>query len=363
MKNPFKFGTVVSGSHFTNRTKDIALLTSVMNSDNHLVLISPRRYGKTSLVDVSLSKLSRPVIQIDMQLVTDIPDFAAQLLRKIIKVYPLEKIKQLIKGFRILPALSLNPVTNSVDVTFHYQSNPVPMLEDVLNLIEKLSSPSKKPIVVFDEFQDILLFDKTFDKKLRSVIQHHNNVNYIFLGSIESMMKNIFERKKSPFYHFGHIHYLERIPEKDLKQYLSARFKSVTQEYQRITEQVVDFTRCHPYYTQKMAFYVWENIAKGINDNCFDLTVLQLIRAYDNEYERQWNNLNRIDKKILIGLAAQPDNPLSQSFNSTYTNTATSTVFSGLKRLVKMGRIIKNNNKYEIDDPVFAKWIIFKREK
>ena len=354
---------MVSGNHFTNRTNYIEQVLSIINSENHLVLISPRRYGKTSLVNVALEKLSRPLIQMDMQLVTDIPDFAAQFLRKTIKVYPLEKIKQLLKNFRILPVLSLNPVTNNVDVSFHYNSNPLPILEDVLNLVEKLSAPQKKPIVVFDEFQDIFRFDKNFDKKLRSVIQHHQKVNYIFLGSIESMMKNIFEKKKSPFYHFGHIHHLDRIPEKDTRQYLATRLKKATPDYQQITEQIIEFTGCHPYYTQKMAFYIWENLSKGITDNCFDLTVQQLIQAYDNEYERQWNYVNLIDKKILIGLAARPDNPLSKTFNATYTNTATSTIFSGLKRLIKMGYIIKVNNKYEIDDPVFARWIIYNREK
>ena len=81
-------------------------------------------------------------------------------------MYPFEKIRQFVKHFRIIPALTLNPVTNEVDIAFQPVSSQIPLLEDVLNLIEKLSSEKKKAIVVFDEFQEVEHLDVNLSRQL-----------------------------------------------------------------------------------------------------------------------------------------------------------------------------------------------------
>ena len=103
-----------------------------------MILISPRSFGKTSLINKVTSTLNRPVIFIDLQLVTDISDFATQLLKRVLKINKWENIKNFLKNFRIVPTIELNPLNNNVEVSFvPTTNNNFTPLEDVLNLIEK----------------------------------------------------------------------------------------------------------------------------------------------------------------------------------------------------------------------------------
>ncbi len=362
--NPFKFGSIVDDQYFTNRTEEIRQVRAMLESSNHLVLISPRRYGKTSLVYKVIRTLARPVIAIDLQLITSVEDLASQLLKRIYRIYPAERIKQFIRNFRIIPSVTLNPVTNEVDIAIQSTSQHFPMLEDVLNLIEKLSSEKKRVIVVMDEFQEAGRLDTNLFRQLRSVMQLHLHVNYVFLGSQESMIKEIFEKKKSPFYHFGFLLTLNRINRPDFRKYLEKGLMMKIDKPGAIADDILDFTRCHPYYTQQLAFMVWENISDNTDvGNCTIQAIDAVIRIHDIDYERLWGTLNKTNKKLLIGMAESGLTPLSEAFYRKFDIGASSTVFSSLKRLMEIGYIIKSENVYEIDDPFFSRWITQRRNK
>ena len=363
MNNPFKFGTVVSDRYFTDREVEFQKLNQVLFSENHIILIAPRRYGKTSLVHKLVVDSHRPVIWLDLQLVTGVSDLASQLLKQVFKNYPFEKIKFMIKNFRIVPNLSINPLSNNIEITFQPNINSFVHLEDVLNLIEMLGADGVKPIVVLDEFQEIMSLEKNLDKKLRATIQLHKMVNYVFLGSIEAMMKDIFEKKKSPFYHFGALFTLKKIQYDDFKLFLEDGFSILVKNQHVISEQILNFTQCHPYYTQQLAFHVWMRLEhESYTDNIIKDTIEQTILLHDNDFERMWNNLNRTDKKILIGLAFSDISPLKDQFSLKNDLNATSTVFSGLKRLSQNG-IINKFSGYEFDDPFFKQWLIKRRSE
>jgi AAA+ ATPase superfamily predicted ATPase len=362
-KNPFKFGSIVNEPYFTNRTKEIEKVISVLNSENHLVLISPRRYGKSSLVFKVVKELKRPVIALDLQLITSAPDLAAQLLRRIYREFPFERIRQYVKHFRIIPTISVNPVTNEVDVSFQPGSNSPAVLEDILNLMEKLSKKNNRLIVVFDEFQELGKIDIRLLNQFRSIMQHHQKINYVLLGSQESLMREIFEKKKSPFYHFGLLMNLEKIPYKEFYDFLSGKFKSILKKYDKISESILTVSGCHPYYTQQLAWIVWEKAVRGEDPaNLPEGAVQELIRTHDMDYERIWMNFNKSDRKMLIGLSFSDLSPLSEMFLREFDLGATSTAFSILKRLTKSGYVIKADSRYEIDDPFFKMWITQRRK-
>ena len=361
MINPFKFGTIVSDNFFTDRTDEFQKLCQIVASENHLIMIAPRRYGKTSLIHKVATASQRPVIWLDLQLLTGVSDFASQLLKQVFKKYPFEKIKFLVKNFRIVPSLSIDPQSNKVEISFHPSVDSFVQLEDVLNLIEILGNDDVRPIVVMDEFQEVMSLDKNLDKKLRATIQLHKNVKYIFLGSVESMMKDIFEKKKSSFYHFGALFNLNKIPYNDFKSFLDAGFSMLTDNQSSISDEILTFTQCHPYYTQQLAFHVWMRLERQeYHVNTIKDTIEDTIRLHDNDFERLWNNLNTTDKKILIGLADDSKSPLKEQFSLKNNLKATSTVFSALKRLSLSGMIYKTTV-YEFDDPFFKEWLLLKR--
>ena len=137
--NPFKFGTIVDGDYFTDRVEETALLKQKLDSENHIVLISPRRYGKSSLVQRVLADSDRPQIRLDMQYVVSVSDFASQLLKALFRIYPMERIRHSMTHFRIAPTVSVNAVTGALEVNFQPAANNVVLLEDAMALLEKVA--------------------------------------------------------------------------------------------------------------------------------------------------------------------------------------------------------------------------------
>lgn len=351
MKNPFKFGTLVDGEFFTDRVTELESIQRMLDSENHLVLISPRRFGKSSLVAKAVKASGRPSISLNMQNMLSIEDFASKILRELFRLYPLERIRHLMTHFRIAPMVSTNPITNGIDVSFQPVINGIVLLEDAMALLEKVSTENKKLIVVFDEFQEIMNIRKGLDKQLRSIMQEQQHLNYILLGSQESMMTEIFERKKSPFYHFGKLMHLSKIPYEDFRTYVAERLPLKEATQNSVVDDILSFTGLHPYYTQQLSAQVWEMMTYDkLFDNVVSEAVNAIIQAHDLDFERLWLSFNRTDRFIMQSLSNQK-NPMQNR------QMATSTTFSAIKRLMKAGYVIRTED-YEVEDPFFKTWIL-----
>ena len=351
MKNPFKFGSLVDAPYFTDRVKELEYIIQFLKSENHLILISPRRFGKSSLVRKAVLKTKRPYLWLNMQAVLSKEDLAAKLLKALLNQYKFEKIKYYLRNFRVVPSVNMNPMTDELTVSFQPSSdNGMTAIEDVMAMLQKVSTPDNKLIVVFDEFQSILEIDKNMDKQLRAIMQEQSGINYIFLGSQESMMTDIFESVKSPFYHFGMLMRLSKIPYDDFKKYLIERFKQVTTDAVQVADEILDFTGCHPYYTQELAFAVWNNLSSGKKGDVMALSVDDIIETHDLDYERLWLNFNKTDKYVMAAVS-MGNNPIQDR------KLPTSTMTSAVLRLTKKGYIFRSD-KYEVEDPFFQKWIL-----
>ena len=351
MENPFKFGTIVEEEYFTDRVDEVRYISQFVNSANHLILISPRRFGKSSVVAKAVKQSGRKSITINLQQVTSVSDLSAKLLREFFKVHPMERIRHLIANFRIIPTISTNPITGSMDVSFQPGVNASILLEDVMDLIEKAHTEQDRIIVVLDEFQEILDLDSKLDKQLRSIMQEQKHINYILLGSQESMMTEIFERKKSPFYHFGEMMRLGKLPREDFHRFLSERLKSCfATSSNELADSILDYTNNHPYYSQQLAANVWNiGILQTETDDVLHTAIDHIITTHGHDYERLWMGINRTSKWILQRLA-------SKSILQT-GEYPTSTIYSALKRLQKDGYVIYSDH-YEIEDPFFKEWIL-----
>ncbi len=352
MKNPFKLGTIVEDEFFTDRITELKYIEQKLDSENHVILISPRRFGKSSLVMKAVTKTDRPYIMLNLQKVVSTNDLAANLLREIFKIYKWEKIKHAFTHMRIVPTISTNPMTDGVEVSFQPSTIGVVALEDAMEVIEKVSTADKRLIVIFDEFQEIMSIDKGLDKQLRAIMQLQHNVNYILLGSKESMMTEIFERKKSPFYHFGTLMRLKKIPFDDFHEYISKRLKPViANDCDNVASEILAITECHPYYTQQLASQVWE-LAKyeKVKENIVKAAVERLINIHDLDFERLWIGFSKMDRKLLQLLCKEHKNFSSQQIPA-------STLYSAASRLTKKGYLIKDET-YDIEDPFFKRWII-----
>ena len=352
MENPFKFGTIVDNEYFTDRVEEQIHIKALLDSPNHLVLISPRRFGKSSLVRRAALQTGRPIISLNMQQVMSTEELASVLLKGVFKLHPWERVKHSLASFRVVPTISLNPMGDAVDISFQPSANTNTLLEDAFSMVEKLSDEKNRIIVIFDEFQELIDLEKGLDKKLRAIMQEQKKINYVFMGSEESMMSSIFENKKSSFYHFGELMRLKRIPYDDFKSYVGDRLNVVMGNVaEKITKEILEFTKCHPYYTQQLAFIVWESsVYRKIEpQHVMDFSINAIIQTHDLDYERMWMSVNKTDKKVLRIISR--DIPLYED-----RKNPSSTVYSSVKKLLKKGLLIKQDG-YEMEDPFFKRWI------
>lgn len=236
MKRVFMYGVSVEGENFTDRVHETKRLK--MNFENSLntVLISPRRMGKTSLIKKVQRSITNPKIKVVYMDVYDCRSeydfynkFAALILEQTSSKMEqaLENTKQFL--LRVSPKISFSPdptadFSLSLGITPH-SNTP----EEILNLPEKIAQKHNTHIIVcIDEFQQIGEFPDALavQKRLRSVWQHQQNVSYCLFGSKKHLMANLFQSKRMPFYQFGEMMFLDKIPTEDWIKYISKQFES-----------------------------------------------------------------------------------------------------------------------------------------
>ena len=136
MENPFKFGTVVDGKYFTDRAEEQVYLEQILNSPNHAVLISPRRFGKSSLVKEVLNTQDREVISVNLQAITSVHRLAEALYRQFFSTHPVEKAKHYFSKLRVAPTISYNPLTGSPEFSLQPTTDKQVVLEDAFGVLE-----------------------------------------------------------------------------------------------------------------------------------------------------------------------------------------------------------------------------------
>ena len=266
METPFVFGKIATGSEFTNRVSETKALNSYFLAGTNTILISPRRWGKSSLIIKAAElahKKDRKLVFcfIDLFNIRTEEQFYLSLAQEILKATSgrLDEMLQTTKKFlgQLMPKFTVSPGENS-SITLaldwqEVQKRP----EEILNMAEKIAISKKiRLIICIDEFQNIDGFSNplAFQKKLRANWQKHQNTSYCLYGSKHHMLLNVFVSPSAPFYKFGNLMLLEKISPTDLATFVVKRFldtgKNIEPEDALLITQIAD---CHPYYVQQLA--------------------------------------------------------------------------------------------------------------
>jgi hypothetical protein len=210
MENPFRYGVVVDDPYFINRQKELGDIRLDLISGNNLIITSPRRYGKTSLVSKVIHQLESegyPVVYLDFFRIAGLKQFmdnyASQILEKQKGLKKsLSVFQKWIRGIR--PAISLDSAGNPSFTFSHDPAVPVyDSLTEILNLPLKFTT-ARRWIIVFDEFQDIEKFNgHETEKWFRSVMQFHDQISYVMMGSKTHLLNQMFSQRDRAFYGFG----------------------------------------------------------------------------------------------------------------------------------------------------------------
>ena len=267
---PFIYGKSAVKQDYTDREEESKRLAQNFFSLVNTMIISPRRWGKTSLVkNVSAQIMSENknirVCLLDIFNVRNENEFYVQYAQSLVKSTSnrweewLENARVFLS--RLLPKISFSP-DKQAEITFgikwgEIKNNP----DDIIDLAETIAvAKGIKLIVCIDEFQSIGNFEDSlaFQRKLRAHWQHHHNVGYCLFGSKRHMLFDIFANAEMPFYKFGDIMFLEKINNKIWGAFIQKRFKDTGKKISRKQAEYLALqVENHSYYVQQLAQQAW----------------------------------------------------------------------------------------------------------
>lgn len=370
MNTPFVFGKLALQNNFTNRKEEINQLISNFTSLTNTILISPRRWGKSSLVLKASEKAQKKdkslrFCFIDLYNVRTEEQFYQLLAKEVLQATSsrLEELLENAKKFmgQFIPRISINPdSTNDISVGLDWnevKNTP----DDILNLCEKIAKEKKlKIIICIDEFQNISEFNNqlSIQKKLRSNWQKHHNVAYCLYGSKRHMLMDVFTSQSMPFYKFGDLIFLEKISEKDWIPFLKKRFadtnKSISTNNARMIAQLVE---CHPYYVQQLAQLSWlrstSNCEPQIIEEAFENLVLQLSLLF----QTRTDELSTTHINFLKAIIKGEKHPSSKHTINTYHLGTSANVIRIKRALIKKEILDVQDGNLIFLDPVFKYWL------
>lgn len=367
---PFVFGVRVEGNTFTDRKEETNRLKMNFLYGVNTILISPRRMGKTSLVEKVCS-----LVESDTLKIAKIDAFGCRSENDFINAFATAVVRatsskweewmENAKTFlsRFIPKISIgqDPLTDFSIALEYNRANTV--TEDILQLPETIAKQKGIKIVIcIDEFQQIADFPDsiTFQKKLRSVWQLQSNVSYCLYGSKKHMMEKMFQSQSHPFYRFGDLFYLDKISETDWVEYICNRFRVTGKEISReLASEICTVTDRYSSYVQQLAWLVWLRTDKHATKEDVEFGIDRMLDACEPLFIQQTESLSAYQMNFLRALANGVHTGFTRSEILDTYQLGTAANISRLKKALTEKDLIMMTapQKLEISDPILALWL------
>ena len=369
MDTPFVFGKIASGKEFTDRKDETVRIVNNFKSGTNTILISPRRWGKSSLVHHAAAECNHPKIKfiiLDLFNARTEEQFYELLARETLRVFSsqIEDIIKTTRNFlgRFLPKVTFSP---SPDTEFELSMDWEEIKrepDDILQLPEKLAEQKKCRVVVcIDEFQNIAFFEDhlNFQKKLRASWQLHKHTSYCLYGSKKNMMMNVFSNYSMPFYKFGDIIFLQKIPSQDWHSYIQNQFRKTKKKINaNALKLITDLADNHPHYVQQLAQLSWLRTT----DKC-DTVIVQkafdgLVRQLSMLFYDQVDNLSTTQINFLKAVSEKAEHLSARETLEKYRLGTSANIQRIKQALINKEIIDVTPERIELLDPVFGYWLI-----
>ena len=367
--SPFQFGKTVGTDLFVNRENEKKRIGENFKSGVNTILISPRRWGKSSLVKETARLVSQEEKDIlfcflDVFSVLSEEEFYETLTRELIKSTS-SKVEDWVNAGKdffkaIVPRFSygIDPMQDfSVSIDWKQSGKHK---EELLNLPEVIAKKKGMMLVVcIDEFQNIRNFADPdgFEKLLRSQWQHHEHVSYCLYGSKRHMMSGIFNEKSRPFYRFGEIMMLGKIEKEHwVKHIVQAFSKTGKQISADLAATVAELMKCHSYYVQQLAHIAWSLTDVKATEETVERAVQELLQHNDALYQMEIESISGTQvnflKAVLNGVTQFTSTQVMQDYR-----LGTPRNVSKNKDALRNGDFIDiQQGKAEFLDPAFELW-------
>ena len=370
-KMPFIFGKSSDLVNFTDREEESERLEMNFKSLINTTIISPRRWGKTSLVENVVEKIRGEnnnkikVCMIDIFNVRSETDFYEHFAKGVLKgtASRWEEMAENAKKFlsHLLPKITFSP-NSQAEISFGVawetlQKNP----DEILNLPETIAKAKKINVIMcIDEFQAIGDFSESlaFQRKLRSHWQHHHNVGYCLYGSKRTMLLDIFSNVSMPFYKFGDIMFLQKISNKKWGEFIKKRFEDTGKKIALVqAEYLAELVDNHSYYVQQLAQQAWlrtkTSCSKTIIDESLQSIKNQLSLLFVAQLETMASTQINFLKAVLNG-----ETTFTSQNNLKKYHLGSSANVTKIKNALIAREIIDiSTQRIDILDPIFKLWL------
>jgi len=378
--NPFVYGEVVPAAAFVNRVGELDRLIGDLAAGQKVFLISPRRYGKSSLIRHALAAMSRRgAITLDVT-VSSFSSYVAFLegyARAIVAAetrwdrarhWLRDAIRSARAEVRYTPDPTLQtPGSGSMSVSFpgvKTDRDVARLAEDVFALPGRLAHTRKRNVVVaLDEFQAIVGFNGgSVEHAMRAAVQHQREVGYVFAGSEPSLMERMLGPRR-PFYKAGPVMRLDKIPAEEFAAFIDQRFaRSGLRPDDGLGAAIVELAGNLPYDVQRLAHETWDEVRSRRHRRAtlddLHLALRRLLAEQETMFEAVWQRLTLGQRGVLRAVVVEDGRELlSADVRSRHRLGGASTVQAALGALLRDDLIAREGDRYTVVDSLLREWV------
>jgi AAA+ ATPase superfamily predicted ATPase len=370
--NPFRYGALALNDAFTDREAELAELISDVRNGQDVVIFAPRRYGKSSLVwRVSQQLIEEDVLVAQVNLMTTptkekLAEKLAETIHEDVAsiLFRARERLRVFAGLRITPIVTVDPNTGRLGFSFDAGRQPQDVdatLERLLELPGQLAAERERKVaLVLDEFQEIVDIDPNLPKLMRSVFETQPEVAHVYLGSKRHMMERIFSDENEPFWRSAKRMELGVIAPRLFRGYIEGQFRKTGRAIDpAVVDRLLGVTFGHPYATQELAYFLWEETPEGVaGAEQYDVALDRLLRSEHAHFGLIWEKAAKAQRLVLQALAREPGRPLGGDYRRRHGLPGASSVQRALEALVKDELVAKDGRgEYRIAEPFLAEWL------
>ncbi len=370
METPFIFGKIATEKNFTDREQETAALVQNFTSRINTIIISPRRWGKSSLVNKAANLAMEQdallrVCHIDLFNVRNEEHFFSLLAQKVLAATSSrweEAVESGKKFFtHLVPKISIgSDLLGEVSLEFNYEAvkeNP----DEILDLAERIAKEKGlKLVVCIDEFQNISEFSESdyFQKKLRSHWQRHANVSYCLYGSKRHMMMEVFTNASMPFYKFGDLIFLDKIATPHLVKFFQNRFNDTGKLIDEVASRLIaELSDNHPYYAQQLAQLSWLRTQSECTEEIVWEAHAALVEQLSLLFVTITETLTTQQLCYLKAVLAEEKSIGSTEVMHRYKISSATSLARSKATLIKNDILDLKAGKLSFQDPIYAYWL------
>jgi hypothetical protein len=370
MEKSFVYGIAVTDYNFTGRSAETRRLKANFEAGINSILISPRRWGKTSLVDhVCRQFVDNDIITVRLDIFgckTEY-DFYNTLAVAVLKQTAskvqlwMDEARDFLA--RLTPKIGI-PIDPTSEISVSLGITPETHTpEEILNLVETIATRKKRHIVVcIDEFQQVGEFDNTKEvqAKLRSVWQHHHYTSYCLYGSKRNMMSKIFLNRSMPFYQFGDLLWLQKIPTNDWMDYIISHFETAGKHIsEQMVERICETVDNYPSYVQHLALILLNHLPQGgsVTEDMMPSAISELISTNEALYMQQVEPLSGYQMNLLKAIVSGIHSGYNEKrVRSMFDLGSPSNMVRLRDALIERDLVYSEMQQLHLTDPVFGLW-------